>query len=93
MENLVGCSFFVKHEKELVALVPHLLAAMQAESLLWITFPKGSSKIQTDLTGNIGWDSLRGSDLKWINLVSVNATWSAFSLRPFHSGEVHQSFC
>jgi len=30
--------------------------------------------------------------LKWINLVSANATWSAFSLRPYHTGEVHQSF-
>ena len=81
---------FVKNKKELVAFVPHILAAMQAESLLWITFPKGSSKVQIDR--DKGWDSLRGPDLKWINLVSVNATWSAVSLRPYHTGVVHQSF-
>jgi len=45
---------FVKNEMELVALLPHILAAMQAESLLWIAFPKGSSKVQTDLTRDKG---------------------------------------
>ncbi len=83
---------FVKNEMELVALLPQILTALKAGSLLWITFPKGSSKIQTDLTRDKGWDSLRGTDMKWINLVSVNATWSASSLRPYHSGEIRQSY-
>jgi hypothetical protein len=64
---------FVKNETELVALLPAILNALKAGSLVWITFPKGSSKIQTDLTRNKGWDSLRGSDVKWLCLVSVNA--------------------
>ncbi len=29
---------------------------------------------------------------RWINRVSVNATWSAFSLRLFRAGEDHPSF-
>jgi hypothetical protein len=48
--------------------------------------------VQTDLTRDKGWDSLRGSELDWISLVSVNATWSAIWLRPHHSSELHQSF-
>jgi hypothetical protein len=83
---------FVKNEAELAARLPDILPALQPESLLWLTFPKGSSKIQTDLTRDKGWDSLRQANLKATNLVSVNPTWSAFSLRPYRPGEVHHSF-
>ncbi len=83
---------FVKSKAELDALVPQLSAALKPASLLWITFPKGSSKIQTDLTRDKGWDALSQSNLKWTNLISVNETWSAFSLRPYKPGEARQSF-
>jgi hypothetical protein len=83
---------FVQTQSELEALAPQVVKALKPESLLWICFPKGTSKIQTDLTRDQGWDSLRDLDLKWINLVSVNDTWSAFSLRPYKEGEKRQSF-
>jgi hypothetical protein len=83
---------FVKSQAELDSSIVEVTRALKPESLLWISFPKGSSKIQTDLTRDQGWDSLRQLDLKWINLVSVNETWSAFSLRPYRPGEARQSF-
>jgi hypothetical protein len=82
---------FVKTKAEFDALIPKALKAMAAESRIWISFPKGSSKIQTDLTRDKGWDSLRGADLKWINLISVNEVWSAFNLRTYKAGEEHQA--
>lgn len=83
---------FVRSKTELEALAPKVAKALKPESMLWISFPKGTSKIQTDLTRDQGWDALRDLDLKWINLVSVNETWSAFSLRPYKEGEKKQSF-
>ena len=83
---------FVRTKTELDALAPKAAKALKPESILWISFPKGTSKIQTDQTRDTGWDSLRDLDLKWINLVSVNDTWSAFSLRPYKEGEQRQSF-
>ena len=83
---------FVKNKAELDKLVPKVLAALKPESLLWITFPKGTSKIQTDLTRDKRWDALQKADLKWVNLISVNETWSAFALRPYKPGEKRQSF-
>ncbi len=61
------------------------------ESLLWISFPKASSKIQTDLTRDKGWEALEHVDLKWVTLNSVNETWSAFAFRPYRPGETRQS--
>jgi hypothetical protein len=83
---------FVQNQAELEQLAPKAAKALKPDSILWISFPKGSSKIQTDLTRDKGWDILASLDLKWITLVSVNETWSAFSLRPYKPGEARQSF-
>jgi hypothetical protein len=83
---------FVRNKEELEALVPKAAKALRPESMLWISFPKGSSKIQTDLTRDKGWEILQKLDLKWLTLVSVNETWSAFALRPYREGEEKQSF-
>jgi hypothetical protein len=69
-----------------------VLRVKPPHALLWIAFPKGTSGLQTDLTRDNGWESLEKFDLKWINLVSVDQTWSAFCLRPFKPGEKRQSF-
>jgi hypothetical protein len=94
-ENLSGSfdwiQIFVKNQAEFKALALKAIKAMSAESRLWISFPKGSSKIQTDLTRDKGWDALKGADLKWINLVSVNEVWSAFNLRTYKPSEEKQS--
>ena len=76
---------FVRNQAELAALMGDVKAALKPTGLLWLTFPKGSSGIQTDLTRDKGWDTVK--DLKWITLVSINETWSAFSLRPPKPGE------
>lgn len=81
---------FVRNKAELDELAPQVIEALKPESLLWLSFPKGSSKIQTDLTRDKGWDVVQG--LKWTNLISVNETWSAFSVRPYKAGEKRQSF-
>jgi hypothetical protein len=83
---------FVKTKAEIDQLAPKAIAALKPESLLWVSFPKGTSKIQTDLTRDKGWDVFQGAELKWVNLISVNDTWSAFAMRPYKPGEARQSF-
>jgi hypothetical protein len=83
---------FVKNKAEIDQLAPRAAKALKPEGMLWISFPKGSSKIQTDLTRDKGWEVLQGLDLKWLVLVSVDDTWSAFALRPYRAGETRQAF-
>ena len=54
------------------------------EVVCWIYYPKGTSKIQTDLTRDKGWDKLlkHGDHLTWISLISFDETWSTFGFRP-----------
>ena len=96
VEDLVGTfdwvQLFVKTQAELAQMIAHVRAALKPAGTLWITFPKGTSKIQTDLTRDKGWEALQAIDLKWITLISVDDIWSAFSLRPYKPGEERQSF-
>lgn len=83
---------FVKNTAELNKLLPRVLKAMKPDTLVWLTYPKGTSKIQTDLTRDKGWDALGPAELKWVTLISVNDTWSAFAVRPHKPGEPKQNF-
>ena len=61
-EDLAGTfdwvQLFVKTQAELEQAMPQIRAALKPAGTLWITFPKGTSKIQTDLTRDKGWDAL-----------------------------------
>ena len=58
------------------------LALLKEGVICWIYYPKGSSKIQTDLTRDKGWDALLShSELQWLSLISFDDTWSAFAMR------------
>jgi hypothetical protein len=81
---------FVKTQADLNAELRRVVKALKPDSLLWISFPKGTSKIQTDLTRDTGWELLKKAGLKFVNLVSVNEIWSAFALRPYKPGEARQ---
>src|SRR5215471_8182864 len=65
-------------EKELKGIVRLLKDGM----ILWIFYPKGSSKIQTDLTRDKSWDTLlKVQNLQWLSLIAFDETWSAFASR------------
>jgi hypothetical protein len=82
---------FAKNKKQLASFAPKAASALKPDSILWLSFPKGSSKLQTDLTRDKGWGTLKDLDLKFITLVSVNDRWSAFAFRPYKDGEARQS--
>ena len=83
---------FVRTSTELAAVAGPLTEALAPSGRAWICYPKGSSKIQTDLTRDKGWEPLEGGQLMWLTLVSVDDTWSAFGLRPYKPGEARQTF-
>jgi hypothetical protein len=83
---------FVKDQAELEELLPRAARCLKPVSLLWIAFPKGTSELQTDLTRDKGWESVQKGDLKWVGLISLDETWSAFALRPHRPREARQAW-
>jgi len=61
-----------------------VMKLVKPEVIVWVYYPKGTSKIQTDLTRDKGWDCLltEGDKLTWISLISFDDTWSVFGFRP-----------
>ena len=83
---------FAQDRAGLEATLPAAATALDDPGTLWISYPKGSSKLQTDLTRDQGWDAVKAQDLMWLGLISIDETWSAFSLRKYREGEERQTF-
>src|SRR5580765_5781123 len=74
--------WFVMNKVQLEKELDKVLKLIRNEVVLWIYYPKGSSKIQTDLTRDKGWDKLlKHDELTWISLISFDDTWSTFGSR------------
>jgi hypothetical protein len=74
--------FFVSSRKELEAKLPSLKAILQPKGLLWITYPKGTSKLPADINrDSIGAYAL-SIGLQPVAMISVDENWSALRLKP-----------
>ena len=73
--------WFVKDRAQMEKELKKVLSLIKANTICWIFYPKGTSKIQTDLTRDKGWEELLKQDMQWISLISFDDTWSAFGMR------------
>ncbi|MGD9046826.1 MAG: hypothetical protein PVF77_02125 [Anaerolineae bacterium] len=79
------CDFvhlFVKDSAEMERLGPVAVEAVKRDGLLWVSYPKRSSKVKTDLSRDKGWDILAQAGLRPVTQISVNEVWSALRWRP-----------
>ena len=73
---------FVKNTAELENLGPTAIKAVKYDGLLWISYPKQSSKVETDLTRDVGWEIMAEAGLRPVTQVSIDDVWSALRFRP-----------
>jgi hypothetical protein len=76
--------WFVTNRAQLEKEMSKVMKLLKEDIIVWVYYPKGTSKIQTDLTRDKGWDCLlaEGDKLTWISLISFDDTWSVFGFRP-----------
>jgi len=73
---------FVKHTTELENLGPEALKLCEPTSLFWISYPKQSSGIESDLNRDIIWRMMENTGWRPVAMVSIDNIWSAMRLRP-----------
>lgn len=73
---------FAKNKAEVDEMGPAVVEAVKPEGVLWISYPKGSSKIKSDISRDKGWDSIKAKGFQGVSLISVDETWSAMRFRP-----------
>ena len=75
--------WFVMNKAQMEKEMSKVMKLVKPEVIVWVYYPKGTSKIQTDLTRDKGWDCLlaEGDKLTWISLISFDDTCSVFGFR------------
>ncbi|TXK79340.1 YdeI/OmpD-associated family protein [Paenibacillus sp. N3.4] len=73
---------FVHNLAEVQHLAPDAIRAVKPEGMLWINYPKGTSKIKTDIHRDSGWQTVTDLQFEGVSLVSIDETWSAMRFRP-----------
>jgi hypothetical protein len=73
---------FVVNSGEIEALMPAAQDAVVFDGLLWVSYPKGSSGVETDLNRDILWDKLISKGIRPVTQVSIDKVWSAIRFRP-----------
>ena len=67
---------------DLLAEAGQLKASVKEGGLLWISYPKKSAKVESDLSRDVLRKELAEQGLRPVALVSIDATWSALRFRP-----------
>lgn len=82
-KNINQVHWFVLNKAQLEKELSKIMKLVKEDVTVWVYYPKGTSKVQTDLTRDKGWECLmsEGDKLTWINLISFNDTWSVFGFR------------
>lgn len=68
--------FFTKKREELETNFPNLKQQLSQKGILWISWPKGSSKIETDLNKNIVREIGLKNGLVDLKICAVDEIWS-----------------
>ncbi|MCC9168470.1 YdeI/OmpD-associated family protein [Pontibacter harenae] len=68
---------FVHQKAELEHFAPLATAALRAEGMLWIAYPKKTSKVTSDLTRDEGWAAIKELGYEGVRQIAVDDTWSA----------------
>jgi hypothetical protein len=73
---------FVRNRAELDQRMAELGPVLTPTTLFWVAYPKQSSKVETDLNRDKGWESVERLGWQGIAQVAVDATWAATRFRP-----------
>lgn len=73
---------FVQNRQELMDLLVKVIASLNEDALFWITYPKQSSKVKTDINRDIVFEILQNeTDYRVVSNVAVDEKWSALRAR------------
>jgi hypothetical protein len=73
---------FVNNMAEAETLVAPMLVGLKQDTLFLVGYPKGTSKIKTDVNRDTLWKAMEPTGWRPIRLISLDETWSVMRFRP-----------
>lgn len=71
---------FTRNEEELRKWVPEASDLPKKDGQLWLSYPKKSGDIDTDLNRDITWKAVKAFGMEPVRLISMNENWSSMRL-------------
>lgn len=71
---------FTKARSEVEAELPRLQDAIRRDGMIWVSWPKKSSKVATDVTEDVVRDAALKLDLVDVKVAAVDMIWSGLKL-------------
>ena len=85
-ENLSGThefiQFFATRKSEITKSAKKLLQSAAPGALVWITYPKKTSGVDSDLSREAVWAAMEGTGWRPVSQIAVDDVWSALRFRP-----------
>lgn len=79
--NFDGIQVFVKNSAELKGALLVIIPLLKPDALFWITYPKRSSGIPSDLEMMSSWEEPAKYGLRTVAAANIDETWTAIRLR------------
>jgi len=73
---------FIYNQKEFLSFLKKDLKQIEPDSVLWFAYPKGTSKIKTDINRDTIRETGEEFGITTVTAVSIDDTWSALRFRP-----------
>ena len=73
---------FVNSLAEAQRLAPDAIGAVETNGLLWMAYPKGTSKVKTDVNRDRLWEAIKPLGWLAIRQIALDEVWSALRFRP-----------
>jgi hypothetical protein len=73
--------YFVTSKAELTEFAPQLLMHAAPGAIVWITYPKKTSGVKSDLYREAVWDAMSGTGWGPVSSVAIDDVWSGLRFR------------
>lgn len=82
LEPIRFALIFATNQAELNALIPHIAGMLEGDAIVWIAYPKQTSRRYTcDFNRDTGWSMLGEYKLEPVRQIAINEDWSALRFR------------
>jgi predicted SnoaL-like aldol condensation-catalyzing enzyme len=74
--------FFASKKAEIEKSKKKLLESADPGALVWISYPKKSSRVDSDLSREVVWAAMEGTGWRPVSQIAIDEVWSALRFRP-----------
>jgi hypothetical protein len=74
--------FFATRKSDIEKSSTKLLKAAAPGAWLWITYPKKTSGVESDLSREAVWSAMEGTGWRPVSQIAIDEVWSALRFRP-----------